>query len=190
MKAYVAEHAGRASLRGAFYATRPEKDRTVQWEALVPEWRHRADELGYDVGELSGVVGRGRDGKEFDVELLQSAIARRAWPDGTLARRDIVSAVATAHVGGGRVSQVEGEVDRLCAEVSAHDPGGSGAERFSAPALSGAVRACAGELTRRSDQLGLGRGDEEKPDRARNVGARTPDRPRRDRRSSDRGMER
>jgi conjugative relaxase-like TrwC/TraI family protein len=190
MKAYVAEHAGRASLRGAFYATRPEKDRTVQWEALVPEWRHRADELGYDVGELSGVVGRGRDGKEFDVELLQSAIARRAWPDGTLARRDIVSAVATAHVGGGRVSQVEGEVDRLCAEVSAHDPGGPGAERFSAPALSGAVRACAGELTRRSDQLGLGRGDEEKPDRARNVGARAPDRPRRDRRSSDRGMER
>ena len=39
IKAYVFERSGRASARGAFYATRPEKDRTVSWEALVPEWR-------------------------------------------------------------------------------------------------------------------------------------------------------
>jgi hypothetical protein len=190
IKAYLAERSGRASVRGAFYATRPEKDRTVCWEALVPQWRHRADELGYDVGALSRVVGRGRDGVGFDAELLQSAIVRRAWRDGTLARRDIVSAVATAHVGGGQVSDVEGAVDRLCAEVRAHDPGKSGTERWPVPAVSGAARACASELTRRSEQRGPDRGDREKPDRARNVRARAPDSPRRDRRSPERGVER
>jgi len=190
IKAYLAERSGRASVRGAFYATRPEKDRTVCWEALVPEWRHRADELGYDVGALGRVVGRGREGEGCDVERLQSAIARWSRPDATLSRRDIVSAVATAHVGGGRISEVEGAVDRLCAEVRAHDPGGSGTERWPVPALSGALRACADELTRRCEQSGLGHGDREKPDRARTVRARAPDGPRRDRRSPERGMER
>ncbi len=190
IKAYLAERPGRASLRGAFYATRPEKDRTACWEALVPEWRHRADELGYDVSALSRVVGRGRDGKGFDVERLQSALARWARPDATLSRRDIVSAVATAHVGGGRVSEVEGAVDRLCAEVRAHDPGRSGTERWPVPVVSGAVRACAGELTRRSEQSDLGRGSREKQGRARNVRARALEGPGHDRRSPDRGMER
>jgi conjugative relaxase-like TrwC/TraI family protein len=192
IKAYVAERSGRASVRGAFYATRPEKDRTVSWEALVPEWRSRADGLGYDVGALSRVVGRGRDGPGLDLDRLQSAIARRAWRDGTLGRRDIVSAVATAHVGGGRVREVEGTVDRLCAEIRDRDPGGSGTERWSVPVVSGAVRACAGELTRRSEQRGLGRGDGDQPDRARSgrVRDRGPDRSRRDRRGPERGMER
>jgi conjugative relaxase-like TrwC/TraI family protein len=198
MKAYLAEHSGRASVRGAFYATRPEKDRTASWEALVPQWRHRADELGYDVGTLSRVVGRGRDTEGFDTELLQSAIARRAWRDGTLARRDIVSAVATAHVGGGRVSEVEGAVDRLCAEVRAHDPGGSGTERWPLPAVSCAARACGSELTHRSEQRAVGPGNRENPDRTRSVRARAPDGPsRRVRRSPERierspgrGMER
>lgn len=190
IKAYLAQRSGRASVRGAFYATRPDKDRTVCWEALVPEWRRRADELGFDVGDLGRVVGRGRDGERFDLELLHSAIARRARPDATLSRRDLVSAVATAHVGGGRVSEVEGEVDRLCAEVRARDPGGSGTERWPVPALSGAVRDCAGELTRRSEQRGPGPREREKPGRARNVPARAPDGPRRDRRNPERGMER
>lgn len=190
MKAYLAERSGRASVRGAFYATRPEKDRTVCWEGLVPQWRHRADDLGYDVAALGRVVGRGRDGNGFDVDLLQSAIARRAWRDGTLGRRDIVSAVATAHVGGGRVSEVEGAVDRLCAEVGAHDPGGSGTERWAASAVSGAVRACGSELTRRSDQRGLGPSDRQHADRTRSVPTRGPAGPGRDRRSPERGLER
>jgi conjugative relaxase-like TrwC/TraI family protein len=190
IKSYLAEHSGRASVRGAFYATRPQKDRTVGWEALVPQWRHRADELGYDVGALGRVVGRGGNGVGFDAQLLQSAIARRAWRDGTLGRRDIVSAVATAHVGGGRVSEVEGAVERLCAEVRAHDPGGSGTERWPVSAVSGAARACGSELTRRSEQRDSGRGDREKPDRARYLRARAPDGPQRGRRSPERGMER
>ena len=190
MKAYVFERSGRASPRGAFYATRPEKDRTVSWEALVPEWRHRANELGYEVGALSRVVGRGHDRDPFDVELLQSAIAERARPDATLSRRDLVSAVATAHVGGGRVSDVEGAVDRICAEVRAHDGGGSGAKRWPMHAISDAVRARAGELTPRSEQRRLGRGDRERPDRSRTVPSRAPRTPSRDRHGPERGMER
>ncbi|HEX4218075.1 MAG TPA: MobF family relaxase [Acidimicrobiales bacterium] len=188
IKAYVAERSGRASAGGAFYATRPEKDRTASWEALVPEWRHRAGELGYDVGALSRVVGLGHDQNVFDADLLQVAVAERARPDATLSRRDLLSAVATAHVGGAHVSDIEGAVDRLCAEVRPHDGDGSGFPRWPAPAIADAVRARAGELTPQTEQRGVGRGARERPDRSRTVPSRAPRLPGRQRHGPELGM--
>jgi hypothetical protein len=191
IKAYVAERSGRASLRGAFYATRPEKDRTVSLEALVPEWRRRANELGYDIGALSRVVGRGRDCQSFDVSRLPSAIAGRARADATLSRRDIVAAVATAHVGGGRVSEVEGTADRLCAMAPELDRDRAGhARRWSVPALTDTVRARGSELTGRSERYDRGRSGREGPDPARSERPRPPQVLGRYRRGHDRGMER
>ncbi|HEX4245901.1 MAG TPA: MobF family relaxase [Acidimicrobiales bacterium] len=180
IKAYVADHAGRVSVRGAFYATRPEKDRTVSWDALVPHWRHRAHDLGYDIGSLSQVVGRGRPGPALDVERLATAMTDRARPDATLSRRDIMTAVASAHVGGGRVNDVEGAADRLCAELQASGSGPSvasrtsGSQRWPVPAVSDAVRACAGELTRRSERKELGHRGRVGPEAALPVRSRPP----------------
>ncbi|MDQ1360627.1 MAG: hypothetical protein QOJ44_1004 [Acidimicrobiaceae bacterium] len=165
IKEYVAERAGRASARGSFYATRPDKDRTASVEALAPEWRRRASEFGYDIGALSRVVGQNR-GQSFDVERLQSSLADRARPDGTLSRRDVVLVVAATHVGGARVREVEAAADSLCAvaQPSGDERPGT-ARRWSAPSLAEAVRTCESELTGRCGPPG--RGHEAKPGRSR-----------------------
>jgi conjugative relaxase-like TrwC/TraI family protein len=191
IKAYVAERSGRASLRGAFYATRAEKDRTVSVEALVPEWRRRANDLGYDIGALSRVVGRGRDRQSFDVSRLPSALAGRARADATLSRRDIVAAVAIAHVGGGRVSEVEGTADRLCAMAPEVDRDRAGyARRWSVPALTDTVRARGSELTGRSERYDRGRSGREGPEPVRSERPRPPQVLGRYRRGHDRGNDR
>ena len=157
IKEYMAGRSGRASARGAFYATRPDKDRTLSVETLAPRWRARANEFGYDIGALNRVVGlervisRERDCQSFEVERVQSSLAERARPDATLARRDVVSALAIAQVGGARVTEVEAAVDRLCsvAQPTVGDRPGR-TRRWSVPALTEAARACESELTVRS----------------------------------------
>jgi hypothetical protein len=130
---------------------------------------------------------------------LHAAMTERARPDATVSRRDILSAVATAHVGGGRVSEVEGAADRLCAEVRAHGTGPSpvvstsstsGTQRFAVPAVSEAVRACGGELTRRSEQQELGHREREGRDAPPPVRSRPPRLIAGRRRGQQRGMER
>jgi conjugative relaxase-like TrwC/TraI family protein len=190
IKEYVAERAGRASARGAFYATRPDKDRRVSVEALAPGWRQRASEFGYDIGALSRVVGRNR-GQSFDVERLQSSLADRARPDGTLSRRDVVSVVAATHVGGARVPEVEAAVDSLCAVAQPSDDERPGtARRWSAPSLAEAVRTCEGELTGRCGPPDRGRQAKPAPAPDRSARGRVPRLVARERPHHDRSRER
>src|SRR5580704_1773881 len=42
---------------GAFHATRPDKDRTRTVESLLLEWKRRAADFGFDLGDLTMVVG-------------------------------------------------------------------------------------------------------------------------------------
>ena len=93
-----AAHRAQPSLRRAFHATRPEKDRAVTVEDLVAEWKQRAVDFGYDLGDLTRVVGPRRDqsvgpidGRRLQDRLNELAVHRR-----TLARHDLVAVVAAA----------------------------------------------------------------------------------------------
>ena len=48
---------GPARTRGAFHATRPDKDRTCTVDSLMGEWKQRAADYGFDLGDLTRVVG-------------------------------------------------------------------------------------------------------------------------------------
>ena len=91
-------HGVRPSPRRAFHATRPEKEGAGTVEDLVAGWKQRAVDFGYDLGDLTRVVGRphahsvGRiDGQRLQDRLAELAIRRR-----TLTRHDLVAVVATA----------------------------------------------------------------------------------------------
>ncbi|MGO9030067.1 MAG: MobF family relaxase [Acidimicrobiales bacterium] len=119
------DHPGRRS--GAFYATRPEKDRSPSLDALSASWRQRAADFGFDLGELSGVVGRGRAGRldrvgrGVDPDRLAEALDAAARPGRTVARRDLVAVVAAAAVRGATFREVDGVVERIAASVPPDD---------------------------------------------------------------------
>ena len=107
---------------GAFFATRPDKDRTQVVESLMPEWRSRAADFGYDLGDLGQVVGRGRrtdiergSGGSFDPRRLIDRLEELEPTGRHLARRDVVTLVAAASVGGATVPVIESVTDRLVA---------------------------------------------------------------------------
>ena len=49
------------SIGGAFHATRPDKDRTCTVDSLMAEWKQRAADFGFDLGDLTRVVGPRRE---------------------------------------------------------------------------------------------------------------------------------
>jgi hypothetical protein len=91
-------HRSQPSLRRAFHATRPEKDRAVVVEDLVSGWKQRAADFGYDLGDLTRVVGphRTQSVGQIDGERLQDRLAELAVRRQTLTRHDVVALVATA----------------------------------------------------------------------------------------------
>lgn len=101
---------GAPSRRGAFHATRPEKDRSQTVESLTGEWRQRADDFGIDLGDLTRVVGLGRTVRSTEV-VDADRVARRLGQlertQSTVARRDLVAAVADASPGGATVQVIE-----------------------------------------------------------------------------------
>lgn len=110
---------GQTASTGAFYATRPEKDLNAGLDELVGTWKQRASDFGFDLSELSGVVGRGRIGHGspgIDADRLAEGLVPRSG--GTLARRDLVAAVAASAVGGATVGGVERVVDRITEAVN------------------------------------------------------------------------
>ncbi len=105
---------------GAYFATRPDKDRTQTLEALMSSWRQRAADFGFDLGDLSQVVGRGADrGREATVAVDPQRMADRleasGRAEGSLARRDLVALVASASPGGATVATLDATVDRIVA---------------------------------------------------------------------------
>ncbi len=101
---------GAPTRRGAFHATRPEKDRSPTVESLTGEWRQRADEFGIDLGDLTRVVGLGRPVRStevVDVDRVAHRLGQLERTQSTVARRDLVAAVADASTGGTTVQVIE-----------------------------------------------------------------------------------
>ena len=67
---------GRRRRDGTFHATRPAKETAHTVEDLVREWRHRAADFGYDLGDLTQVVGLGRRGRDRPAVDLDHARRR------------------------------------------------------------------------------------------------------------------
>ncbi len=107
---------------GAFYATRPEKDATRSVESLVPEWRARAAEVGYDLSALGRTIGPRRDEQvaaRVDLDRLAEGLDRARCAGREVTDRDVVVLVARAAVGGATVGEVEGVTGRLVESLDA-----------------------------------------------------------------------
>lgn len=107
---------------GAYFATRAEKDRTRSMESLVSSWKARATDFGFDLGDLTQVVGRGaRLGQEratgVDPQRMIDRLVESGRAEGSMARRDLVALVASASPGGATVSDIDATVDRLVTSV-------------------------------------------------------------------------
>lgn len=107
---------GRSS-RGAFHATRPDKDRARTVESLVTEWRERAALFGIDLGDLTVVVGRPPEmghGRAFvDRGRVGTTLDGLARHGRSMVRRDLVAAVAAASTSGAVAQEIESVADRL-----------------------------------------------------------------------------
>ena len=113
---------GRNRTRGAFYATREEKDRTRSVGSLIDEWRGRASDFGFDLGDLSKVVGLGR--ARAPVGEIDPARVRQHLEDlpdrcRSLARRDLVAIVAVAAPGGSSARAIESIATRVMESAGA-----------------------------------------------------------------------
>jgi conjugative relaxase-like TrwC/TraI family protein len=102
----------------AYFATRPDKDRTQTLESLASSWRQRAADFGFDLGDLSQVVGRGADrGREatagVDRQRMADRLETAGRAEGSMARRDLVALAAAASPGGATVADLDSTVDRI-----------------------------------------------------------------------------
>jgi conjugative relaxase-like TrwC/TraI family protein len=107
---------------GAYFATRSDKDRTQSMASLVSSWKARAADFGFDLGDLTQVVGRGsRLGRDatagVDPQRMITRLQESGRPEGSMARRDLVAVVASASIGGANVSEIDATVDRIIASV-------------------------------------------------------------------------
>jgi len=157
---------------GAFYATRPEKDTTRSVESLVPEWRARATELGYDLSALGRTIGPRRDEQvatRVDLDRLAEGLDRARCAGRDVTARDVVVLVARSAVGGATVGEVEGVTGRLVESVDGtHRPGparwgearrsGPHLPRFDAGRLGDVVRRSGDDLVRDLPDDGRARG--------------------------------
>jgi conjugative relaxase-like TrwC/TraI family protein len=109
----------------AFHATRPEKDRTCTVESLMAEWKQRAGDFGFDLGDLTGVVGRRQQSRMepgLDADSLRSRLVDFTHHHRSVARRDVVAEVAAATTGGASARTIEAYADRLVGAAGAPRP--------------------------------------------------------------------
>jgi conjugative relaxase-like TrwC/TraI family protein len=116
---YVVRRVGRRSpgrTRGAFHATRPAKDPVPTVESLVGEWKLRATDYGFDLGDLTRVVGRRRElgsGAVIDGRRVRQQLGQMASRNRTVARRDLVAVIARASTAGTSAEVIEAVAARL-----------------------------------------------------------------------------
>ncbi len=141
---YVAERFGNDGRRhrGAFYATRPDKDLSQTVDQLTDGWRRRAADFGFDLGELSRAVGRGRTAElaggrlggnavlsgGFDPERMAARLVEAGRPERTLSRGDLVAQVAAATTAGAGSRHLEEVADGILAVSGAPVAGINGPE--------------------------------------------------------------
>jgi conjugative relaxase-like TrwC/TraI family protein len=106
-----------------FYADRPEKDTTVTVDQLRDEWRQRAAEFGFDLGDLTRAVGVHRRDPEpvIDPERLCDQLAGLTRDHRSIGREAVVAAVAASTPGGAVGLAVETAAARLIEACAAQD---------------------------------------------------------------------
>ncbi len=138
---------GRRARQVAYSVTRPAKDRTVTVEALRTEWKQRAGDLGYDLGQLVRVVGLGAGrgaglgvGSEstspFDRDRIGVALGGFAEHGRTLRRRDVVAVLAAAAVRGTSASQLDAIATVVTSATGPATPRAKPGEAFAEPRWS------------------------------------------------------
>jgi conjugative relaxase-like TrwC/TraI family protein len=98
----------------ATYATRKPKDRTVEAEGLVPEWRDRARSLGLDGDALARLVGRvaPAPAPEPGATPAEALFAVLAAPDGltaqvsTFGRKEVLQGICDRLPAGADINEV------------------------------------------------------------------------------------
>ena len=122
--------ARRGSRTAAFHADRPEKDRTVTVETLMAEWKQRAVDLGFDLGDLTRSVGV--HARPDDVGLhrgrLRGQLLALTGGHRAIGRRHLVAALAASTEGGATARDVEMAAARLMEACGARSRTGAGAE--------------------------------------------------------------
>jgi conjugative relaxase-like TrwC/TraI family protein len=101
---------GRRHGKWAFHATRPRKQAGHTVEDLLREWRGRAADFGYELGDLTRVVGlgaQGRDQPPIDLDQAMSRLDVAAFRRRPLARRDLVALLCASSRAGARAESVE-----------------------------------------------------------------------------------
>ena len=93
----------------AFHADRPDKDRTVTVERLIGEWRQRASDFGFDLGDLTRAVGPHRQDPMpvVDPAGLRRTLEVLSREHRMVVRRDLVAAVASSSPSGAVGREVE-----------------------------------------------------------------------------------
>jgi len=97
---------GRGSRAGrspaAFFVDRPEKDRAATVDQLTDEWRQRAADLGFDLGDLTRAVGVHRRDPVpvVDPDRLRHQFVVLARDHRAVGHREVVAAVGAATPGG------------------------------------------------------------------------------------------
>jgi len=121
--------------RGAFHATRPEKDPVRTVETLVDGWKQRATDHGFDLGDLTRVIGRRRElpSAEIDSGRVRQQLGRLASRNRTLARRDLVAVIARASTAGTSAEVVEAVAARLVDAVGPPLSGGAAGSQATPP---------------------------------------------------------
>jgi conjugative relaxase-like TrwC/TraI family protein len=123
--------------RVAFHATRPDKDRDHTVDALRAKWKQRASEFGFDLGDLTRVVGLGTragpgpviDEARVNVRLDELSATRRS-----LAQRDLVAVVSAASLSGATARMIESAATSM---AEAAGPPGARGDRLGPTDLSG-----------------------------------------------------
>jgi conjugative relaxase-like TrwC/TraI family protein len=133
---YRAPGPGRSTARSravAAHATRPDKDRTRTVESLLAEWKERAADSGFDLGDLTRVVGPRRlveQGPGIERGRVCDRLGQLGHGRHSLARRDVVAAVAAASTNGASARVIESVATHIVEEsgapVSVGGPGAPG----------------------------------------------------------------
>jgi conjugative relaxase-like TrwC/TraI family protein len=166
----------------AFHADRPDKDRTVTVESLTAEWRQRASDFGFDLGDLTRAVGPHRRDPvpAVDPADLRRKLEALAREHRSVARRDLVAAVASSSPSGAVGANVEAVATRMWEWCGAAEgragtdrgPLGSGGARWDADRVDQVVRLVGCDrLERSSEATGRPGPAAQRPGLARGAGA-------------------
>lgn len=131
----------------AFFVDRPDKDRTVTVDQLSDEWRQRAADLGFDLGDLTRAVGVHRRDPlpVVDPDRLRHQLVALTHQHRSVGHREVVAAVGAATPGGAVGRDLEAVATRLVEMCPSSDP------RWEHPARGPG----GGDLGRRSDPASL-----------------------------------